>query len=119
MNSLLDVDPGNAQVTSYGKTYFYEVKNRTIFKYAGTCIFISCFRQTGKDSAKSNVTAEIKSNGKTIGKIDGNDWKAGKETLRSDNIEIITKGNGRLYYSWQVEGIRASGVIKKKIILLK
>jgi len=65
-------------------------------------------------SAKSNVSAEIKIDGKTIAKIDGNDWKAGKETLKSGNIEIITNGAGRLYYSWQVEGISSSGAYKEE-----
>ena len=49
----------------------------------------------------------------------GYDWKAGKETLKSGNIEIITKGAGRLYYSWQAEGISSTGAYKEEDNFIK
>jgi uncharacterized protein YfaS (alpha-2-macroglobulin family) len=67
-----------------------------------------------RTAAKSNVTAEVKLNGKIVARIDGADWKAGSETLASNNIEVATKGNGRLYYSWQVEGISSTGTYKEE-----
>jgi uncharacterized protein YfaS (alpha-2-macroglobulin family) len=65
-------------------------------------------------NAKSTVTAEVRSNGKAIAKIDGNDWKGGKDLLKSGNVEISTSGKGLLYYSWQAEGISASGNYKEE-----
>ena len=41
----------------------------------------------------------------------------GKEmltALKGNNVEIETKGNGRLYYYWQSEGISASGEYKEE-----
>jgi len=40
-------------------------------------------------------------------------------TLKGTNIEIETKGNGRLYYFWQAEGISASGAYKEEDSYLK
>jgi hypothetical protein len=37
--------------------------------------------------------------------------------LKGTNIDIETKGSGRLYYFWVAEGISSSGAIKKKIII--
>jgi uncharacterized protein YfaS (alpha-2-macroglobulin family) len=62
---------------------------------------------------KSDVTGEIRVNGKTIAKLDG-DWKGNNDLIKSNAIEIVTKGNGRLYYSWVAEGISASGNYKEE-----
>jgi uncharacterized protein YfaS (alpha-2-macroglobulin family) len=70
-------------------------------------------------AAKSNVTAEIRSGGKVMGKIDGNDWRSGKTAVPAGPIEIIAKGNGRLYYSWQAEGISSDGSYKEEDSYLK
>jgi alpha-2-macroglobulin len=72
-----------------------------------------------RSAAKSNVTAEIKSNGKTITKINGNDWRGGKDLLKSSSVEIIAKGAGRLYYSWQAEGISRSGAYTEEDNFIK
>ena len=41
------------------------------------------------------------------------------KALESNNVEIVTKGNGRLYYFWQAEGISASGAYKEEDSYLK
>ena len=67
----------------------------------------------------STATAEIKVNGKTIAKVDGGQWRGDKAALKGTNIEIVTKGNGRLYYFWQAEGISTSGAYKEEDSYLK
>ena len=47
--------------------------------------------------------------GKVIAKVEGGQWRGDKAALNGSNIEIVTKGTGRLYYFWQAEGISASG----------
>jgi hypothetical protein len=68
---------------------------------------------------KSDVTADIKVNGKAIAKTDGGQWRGDMAALKGTNIEIDTKGNGRLYYFWQAEGISASGAYKEEDSYLK
>ena len=67
----------------------------------------------------STATAEIKVNGKTVGKVDEKSWTADMKTLGGNNIEIAAKGNGRLYYFWQAEGISVSGAYTEEDSYLK
>jgi uncharacterized protein YfaS (alpha-2-macroglobulin family) len=41
------------------------------------------------------------------------------KALGSGNVEITTKGSGRLYYFWQAEGISASGAYREEDSYLK
>jgi alpha-2-macroglobulin len=114
LNSLMDVDPGNGQVPVMVKHLTGRIKTE---RYLNTQERAFAFLALGKHArlnAKSNVTAEVRADGKIIAKIDGNDWKGGKDLLRSANIEIATQGKGLLYYSWQAEGISASGSYKEE-----
>ncbi|MFI5133685.1 MAG: hypothetical protein ACHQEB_05080, partial [Chitinophagales bacterium] len=64
-------------------------------------------------------TAEIQVNGKTIAKVDGGQWKGDMSALKGTNVDIITKGSGRLYYYWVAEGISSSGSYKEEDSYLK
>jgi uncharacterized protein YfaS (alpha-2-macroglobulin family) len=109
LNALMDVDPGNPQVPVMARHVSERLKKERYLNTQERAFSFLALGKLARSAARSNVTAEIRSNGKVIGKIDGNDWKAGKEVLRSSNLEVVTKGSGRLYYSWQAEGISASG----------
>ena len=65
------------------------------------------------------MTADIKVNGKTIAKVEAGQWRGDQAVLKSTNVEIVTKGSGRLYYYWQAEGISASGAYKEEDSYLK
>ena len=41
------------------------------------------------------------------------------KALKGTNVEIVTKGSGRLYYFWEAEGISASGAYKEEDSYLK
>ncbi len=114
LNALIDVDPGNAQIPVMAKHVTARLKTEQYLNTQERAFSFLALGKLARASAKSNATAEIRSKGKMIAKIDGNDWKAGSELLKSNNIEVITKGNGRLYYSWQVEGISATGAYKEE-----
>ena len=45
--------------------------------------------------------------------------KLGAAQLKGTNIEIAAKGEGRLYYFWQSEGISASGDYKEEDKFIK
>jgi hypothetical protein len=119
LNALVDVDPGNAQIPAMVKHVTNRLKTERYLNTQERSFSFLALGKIARSAAKSNVTAEIRSNGKTIAKIDGSDWKGGKELLKSTNVEIITKGNGRLYYSWEAEGISASGAYKEEDNFIK
>src|SRR5687768_11673565 len=41
------------------------------------------------------------------------------KALKGNNIEIVTKGKGALYFYWEAEGISASGAYKQEDSYLK
>jgi alpha-2-macroglobulin len=109
LNALMDVDPGNAQVPEMARHVSQRLKSERYLNTQERAFSFLALGKIARRSANSNATAEIKVNGKTVGKVDGKEWKGSSEELKSNNIEIVTKGSGRLYYSWQAEGISASG----------
>lgn len=114
LNALLDVDPGNAQVPVMAKHISDRLKTDTYLNTQERAFSFLALGKLARSAAASNVTAEIRSGGKVIGKIDGNtDWKSKKGALQPGAIEIVTKGSGRLYYSWQAEGISSDGSYKE------
>ncbi|HKC37851.1 MAG TPA: alpha-2-macroglobulin family protein, partial [Chitinophagaceae bacterium] len=119
LNALIDVDPGNAQIGMMVKHVADKLKNR---RWLSTQERAFAFLALGKHARAANnstATAEIKVNGKTIAKVDGGQWTGDMKALGNNNIEIATKGNGRLYYFWQAEGISASGAYKEEDSYLK
>jgi uncharacterized protein YfaS (alpha-2-macroglobulin family) len=57
--------------------------------------------------------------GKLIAKVEGGQWKGDKNALKGTSIEIVTKGNGRLYYFWEAEGISATGAYREEDSYIK
>jgi uncharacterized protein YfaS (alpha-2-macroglobulin family) len=70
-------------------------------------------------SNKSDATAEIKVNGKTVAKVDGGQWMGNEKALKGTNVEIATQGSGRLYYFWVAEGMSSTGSYKEEDSYLK
>ena len=119
LNALIDVDPANAQIGTMVKHVADKLKAR---KYLSTQERAFAFLALGKHAKAANnstATAEIKVNGKVIAKVDGGQWTGDMKALGSNKIEIATKGNGRLYFFWQAEGISASGAYKEEDNYLK
>ena len=109
LNALMDVDPNNAQIPSMVRHIQTKLKTRRYLSTQERAFsFLALGKQARKD-LKSNVTADIKVNGKTVGTIDGNNWRGNMETIKGTNVEISTKGSGSLYYYWEAQGISATG----------
>lgn len=109
LNALLEVDPGNAQVPVMVKHVSGKLKSR---RYLSTQERAFSFLALGKHARsvnKSDATAEIKVDGKTVGKASDGQWRGTAAELKGTNVEIVTRGNGSLYYFWQAEGISSTG----------
>ncbi len=119
LNSLIEADPGNAQIPVMAKHVTQRLKTERYLNTQERSFAFLALGKLARTAAKSNVTAEIRSNGKTIAKIDGNDWRGGKDLLKSSSVEITSKGSGRLYYSWQAEGISRSGAYTEEDNFIK
>jgi uncharacterized protein YfaS (alpha-2-macroglobulin family) len=118
LNALVDVDPGNAQIPVMAKHITDRLKNERYLNTQERAFSFLALGKIARSTAKSDVTAEVKVGGKTFAKINS-DWKGSSEQLRSNTIELVTKGNGRLYYSWVAEGISSSGAYKEEDSYIK
>lgn len=119
LNSLIDVDPGNAQIPVMIRHVSSKLKSRRWLSTQERAFAFLAIGKHARAANQSTATAEIRVNGKTVAKVDGGQWRGNAKALGGNAIEIVTKGNGRLYYYWQAEGISASGAYKEEDSYLK
>lgn len=108
LNTLVDVDPGNAQIPVMRKHVMDKLKSD---RYANTQERSFSFLALGKlarAETGSDVKAEVYVKGKKIADVEGN-WKGTAAMLNSNEVEIRAKGKGRIYFTWVAEGISAGG----------
>ncbi len=119
LNAVLDADPGNPQVGVMAKHVSDKLKTRYWLSTQERAFAFLALGKLARTAAKSNASAEIKVDGKTVAKVDGGQWRGDKAALKGTNIEVVTKGDGRLYFFWQAEGISSSGAYKEEDSYLK
>ncbi|MEO7922450.1 MAG: MG2 domain-containing protein [Chitinophagaceae bacterium] len=119
LNALIDVDPANAQIGTMVKHVADKLKARSWLSTQERAFAFLALGKHARAANNSTATGEVKVNGKTIAKVDAGQWTGDMKALGGTNVEIVTKGNGRLYYFWQAEGISASGAYKEEDSYLK
>jgi uncharacterized protein YfaS (alpha-2-macroglobulin family) len=119
LNALISVDPGSAQIPLMAKHVGDKLKSRYYLSTQERAFAFLALGKLAKSSNNSTATAEIKVDGKVIAKVDGGQWKGDKNALKGTSVELVTKGNGPLFYFWNAEGISASGAYKEEDNYLK
>jgi uncharacterized protein YfaS (alpha-2-macroglobulin family) len=114
LNALIDVDPSNPQIGVMAKHVSNKLKTRYWLSTQERAFAFLALGKLARAANKSDITAEIKSNGKTIAKIRDGQWSGDAASLKGTNIQIETKGSGQLYYYWQSEGISITGKYKEE-----
>jgi uncharacterized protein YfaS (alpha-2-macroglobulin family) len=114
LNALIDADPGNSQIGIMAKHVSDKLKTRYWLSTQERAFSFLSLGKLARAAVKSDVTADIKVNGKTIAKVDGGQWTGNQQALKGTNIDIETKGSGRLYYFWVAEGISSTGSYKEE-----
>lgn len=114
LNTLIDVDPGNSQVGIMVKHVAEKLKSRYWLSTQERAFVFLALGKFYRAANKSDVTAEIKLDGKTIAKVSNGQWRGDAAALKGNNLQIETKGNGRIYYYWESEGISSSGKYKEE-----
>jgi uncharacterized protein YfaS (alpha-2-macroglobulin family) len=109
LNALLETDPGNAQVPLMVKHVAEKLKSRRWLSTQERAFAFLALGKHARSAAASSATAEIRVNGSVKGKAGESAWRGDAAQLGGNEIEIISKGSGRLYYFWQAEGVSVSG----------
>ncbi|NML22798.1 alpha-2-macroglobulin family protein [Pseudoflavitalea sp. G-6-1-2] len=115
LSALIDADPGNQQIGTMAGHVASLMKQRSWYSTQECAFSFIALGKMAKAANKATVVAEVKVNGKTVGKTNENGAiKLTAAQLTGTNVEIVTKGEGRLYYFWQSEGISVSGSYKEE-----
>lgn len=119
LNALIDTDPANAQIGTMVKHVADKLKSRQWLSTQERAFALLALGKHAKAANQSTATAEIKVNGKLIAKVDGGQWTGNMKALGNNQVEIVTKGNGKLYYFWQAAGVSSTGSYKEEDSYLK
>lgn len=114
LNALIDVDPGNSQIPAMAQHVADKLKQRTWYNTQECSFSFMALGKLAKAANKATISGDIKVNGKSVGKANGNTVRLTAKQMGGRNIEIVTTGSGRLYYYWQSEGISAGGNYKEE-----
>ena len=114
LNVLIDVDPTNAQIPVMARQVVNMLKERSWYSTQESAFSFLAIGKLARTAASSTITADIKAGGKTVNHFNGKTAVLHAKDLGAANVDITTKGEGRLYYWWQSEGISASGSYKEE-----
>jgi uncharacterized protein YfaS (alpha-2-macroglobulin family) len=114
LNALLDADPSNAQIPVMAKHVADKLKQRSWYSTQECSFSFLSLGKMARAANKATVSADVKVNGKTVGSVEGSPLKLNAKQLGGTGIDIASKGEGRLYYYWQSEGISVSGAYKEE-----
>jgi uncharacterized protein YfaS (alpha-2-macroglobulin family) len=124
LDVLADVDPDNTQIPTMVRHISDKLKERTWFSTQELAFSFLGMGKVARREAGSTATADIKVDGRTVGSMNGTPVKLGSAVLKGSGsgapkVEIATKGSGRVYFYWEVEGISATGAYKEEDNYLK
>ncbi|MBA4166615.1 MAG: alpha-2-macroglobulin family protein, partial [Chitinophagaceae bacterium] len=114
LNALIEVDPGNAQIPLMAQHVADQLKERSWYNTQESAFGLLALGKVAKAAGNSDVTAEIKVKGKNVAAFNGKDMTLSAKQLGGNAVEINAKGNGKLYYYWQSEGISVSGQYRQE-----
>lgn len=119
LNALLEVDPGNNQVPVMVRHISEKLKSSRWLNTQERAFAFLALGKVSRSANQSTATAEIRVGGKQIARLDAGQWQGDRADLNGQDVEIVTRGNGRLYYYWESEGISASGAYNEEDSYLK
>ncbi len=108
LNTLVDIDPANSQIPVMRQHVLARLKNDRYLNTQENAFALLALGKLARAEAGADVTAEVRVNGKNIATVKDN-WKSTSAELRANEVELVAKGKGRMYYTWVAEGISASG----------
>jgi alpha-2-macroglobulin len=114
LNAVIEVDPTNSQIGVMARHVSDKLKTRSWLSTQERAFAFLALGKLARTANKSDVEAEIRVNGKRVGKVSTGSWKGDAAVLTGKKVEIATSGSGQLYYYWESEGISISGKYKEE-----
>jgi hypothetical protein len=114
LNALINVDPANSQIGVMAKHVSEKLKSRYWLSTQERAFAFLALGKLARSANKSDVTAKVKVNGKMVADVSNGQWKGDASVLKGNAIQIETRGDGRIYFYWQSEGISTTGKYKEE-----
>jgi uncharacterized protein YfaS (alpha-2-macroglobulin family) len=105
LNALLEADPNNPQVNELLKSISVEMKNARYYSTQETSFALLAIGKHARKAAVSDVSAQISVEGKIVGTYNNKDMQLPAD-INNKSVTITTKGNGTLYYYYELSGIK-------------
>lgn len=119
LNVLIEADAGNAQIPVMAEHVIEKLQQRSWYSTQESAFSFLAIGKLAKAAANSTVTGEVKVNGKLIGRVSDRALTLTAAQLGGTQVNISSRGTGRLYYWWQSEGVSASGSYKEEDSYIK
>jgi alpha-2-macroglobulin len=107
--TLLDTDPDNPQIGTMVNLLSSGLRKQSWYSTQENAFALLALGRFAKLAANSAITADVKLNGKSIGNFDGKDLTM-TTNLNNSDLNITAKGNGTLFYFYEVSGIKSTGL---------
>ncbi|TGE23338.1 alpha-2-macroglobulin [Hymenobacter metallicola] len=117
LNSLLEVDPGNALVPKLTRQLSRQVKQARWLNTQERAFSLLALGKVARQNAKSTATASLLADAKEIGKFSGPDLTVNNVANRQ--VALRTTGTGSLYYFWETEGVSPLNTVRQEDSFLK
>jgi uncharacterized protein YfaS (alpha-2-macroglobulin family) len=116
---LVEADPNNPQIPVMQRHVIDKLKARYWYTTQEIAFSFLALGKLARQDAGSTVSGDVRVDGRTVGSMTGNPIKLTTKELRGagnalPKVDITTKGNGKLYYFWEAEGISATGAYKEE-----
>jgi alpha-2-macroglobulin len=105
LNALLEADPNNPQVNELLKSISVEMKNARYYSTQETSFALLAIGKHARKASASDVSAQISVDGKVVGTYNNKDLQLPVD-INNKSVTITTKGNGTLYYYYELSGIK-------------
>lgn len=118
LNALLEADPKNVQIGIMARHLSQQMKKKRWLSTQERTFAIIAMGKLAKLANKSNITADVKVKNKIVATFNDNDLILTKG-IKSQKVTINAKGQGMLYYFWEVEGLSTTGEYKQEDSFIK
>lgn len=107
LNTLLETDGDNLQITSLGRQLSAAINSTPYINTQEASFAVLALGKIAKKTSASTVTGSVSVNGKKIAGFDGKELKLAKG-INNQKLTVSTQGKGDLYWFSQSEGMSST-----------
>lgn len=119
LNSLMDIDPNNAQVGILAKQLSEQMQKERYMSTQQNAFGILALGKIARLANKTAATASVVSNGKSVGVMANDNLKANLKNYLNQTLNVQVAGKGAYYYFWELSGITSDGSFKEEDSYMK